>query len=93
MQQHSSKYFACRPPPPPTLGVGSKKFFSEHGKIKWNHECRNVVANILPADRPLGWDHLFSSEHGHAAGKHDGSNMVANSLPADPPPPSRWIKR
>ena len=58
MQQHGSKYFARRPPPPElTLGVGSKdqnSTFSEHGhvayQIKENHECNNMVANILPAE-------------------------------------------
>ena len=56
MQQHGSKYCASRPPPP-TFGVESKgqtSTFSEHGhiayQIKWNHECSNVVANILLAD-------------------------------------------
>ena len=54
--QHGSKYYARRPPPP-TLGVKRLKFnFSEHGhiayKIKGNHECSNMVANILPAAPP-----------------------------------------
>ena len=58
MQQQGSKYFARRPPPPPDpRGRGSKgqnSTFSEHGQvayqIKGNHECRNMVENILPAD-------------------------------------------
>ena len=45
------------PPPPPTLGGNRSKFnFSEQFhvafQIKGNHECSNMVANILPADRP-----------------------------------------
>ena len=54
------------PPPPPhthththTLGMGSKgqnSIFSEHGhdayQIKENHECSNMVANILLAEPP-----------------------------------------
>ena len=44
-------------PPQLTLGVGSKdqnSTFSEHGhvayQIKENHECNNMVANILPTE-------------------------------------------
>ena len=57
MQQHGSKYSVRRPP---TFGVGSKgqnSTFSEPVhvayKIKWNHECSNLVANIMPANRLL----------------------------------------
>ena len=64
MQQHDgSKCFACRPPPSPPppprpWSVGQNLTFSEHGhvayQIKENHECSNMVvnilANILPAD-------------------------------------------
>ena len=36
--------------------VGQNLTFSEHGHVayqmKENHECRNMVANILPADTP-----------------------------------------
>ena len=46
MQQHRSKLFACRPPPPPTLRMGSvdpNLSFSEHGhvayQIKENQEA------------------------------------------------------
>ena len=52
MQQHFSKYFACRPPsttPLPTSGmgtIGQNSTFSEHGhveyQIKGNHQ--NAVA-------------------------------------------------
>ena len=86
MQQHGSKYFAPRPPThthTSTLGMGSigkNSTFSEHSqvayKIKGNHECSNVVANILNADPPppstLGMgsmdqkNHIYS-EHGHVA--------------------------
>ena len=58
MQHHGSKYFADRPLPTPyPLTMGSKgqnSTFSEHGhvayQIKDNHECSNMVANILPSD-------------------------------------------
>ena len=58
MQQRGSKYFARRPPPTPLAlwmgSVGKKSVFSVHGhvtyQIKENHECSNMVANILPAD-------------------------------------------
>ena len=54
MQQHGSKYFACRSDRGQGGGRGSKFNFSEHGhaayQIKGNHECNNMVANILPAD-------------------------------------------
>ena len=32
-------------------------------QIKWNHECSNMIANIMPADPPT----LGGSEHGHVA--------------------------
>ena len=59
MQQHGSKYFDCRPALlPMTLwfgSVGQNSTFSEHGyvayQIKGNHECSNMVTNILIADR------------------------------------------
>ena len=58
MQQHGSKYFDCRPYPL-ALGFGSKGYnstFSDHGhvayQIKCNHECQNMVANILLAAPP-----------------------------------------
>ena len=58
MQQHGSKYFARRPLPDPAVGsIGQKSTFSEQGhvayQIKENHECSNMVANILPADPSL----------------------------------------
>ena len=60
MQQLGSKYFASRPHPTPTLGVrsnGQNSTFSEDGhvayQIKWNHECNNMVANIMPGDLNL----------------------------------------
>ena len=53
MQQHGSKYFFFADPTPPAGGVkGQNSTFSEHGHVtyqsKWNHECSNMVANILP---------------------------------------------
>ena len=69
-------------PADPHLTLGSKdqtSTFSEHGhvanQIKGNHECTNMVANILPADsqcphtlgmRSIGQNSFFS-EHGLVA--------------------------
>ena len=54
--QHGSKYYARRPPPLTLGSKGQNPTFSEHGhiayKIKGNHECSNMVANILPAAPP-----------------------------------------
>ena len=55
MQQHDSKYFACRPLLDPGDGFNRSKInFSEHGidayQIEENHECSIIIANILPAD-------------------------------------------
>ena len=55
--KHGSKYFARRPlSATPTLGVGSicqNSPFSQHSHVAYgivgNHECSNMVANILPA--------------------------------------------
>ena len=66
MQQHGSKYFAHRQIPHPCGSGGLKghnSFFSEHShlayRIKWNHECINMVGDSLPADPPphdpRGW--------------------------------------
>ena len=87
MQQHGSKYFACRPPPPPPTHT-----HTEHGhvayQIKGYQVCSNMVANILPAAPPPPPPHTHP-EHGHVAYQIKGnqvcSNMVANILPADPP--------
>ena len=69
MQQHGSKYFARRPPIPPTLGMGSvgqNSTFSEHGhvayQIKENQECSNMVANNLLADTPNPGDGVNRSK-------------------------------
>ena len=97
MQHHGSKYFADRPLPTPyplTMGsMGQNSTFSEHGhvayQIKDNHECSNMVANILPTDPPnttLGMgsvdQNLTFSEHGHVAYQikenHKCSHMEAN---------------
>ena len=55
MQKHGSKYFARIPPPPLTLGIGSKvqnALFSEYGhvayQIKCNDACSNMVAILYP---------------------------------------------
>ena len=64
--------------------IGQNSTFSEHGhvayQIKGNHECSNMVANILPTDPlpPLppppdhrGWGQKVKMpiflEHGHVA--------------------------
>ena len=47
MQQHGSTYFACRPPPPLTLGDGSRV------KIQL---LRNMVMSHIKLNvRPWGW--------------------------------------
>ena len=72
MQQHSSKYFSCRPHPfPLTFGMGSigqNLTFSEHGHVAYQingiTKCSNTVANIMPADPlPLDlWDGVNRSK-------------------------------
>ena len=63
---------------------------------KANHECSNMIANILPADLPQtqgvgskGQNSTFS-EHGHNAYQikwnHECSKMVANIFACRPPP-------
>ena len=58
MQQHGRKIF-CRIPLPDPLtqgmaSVGQTSTLSEHGHVtyqnKENHECSNMVANMLPKD-------------------------------------------
>ena len=56
---------------------GQNSTFSEHGHVAYqineNHECSNVVANILPTEDPLHPDPVDGvtrskftcSEHGH----------------------------
>ena len=107
MQQHGLILPADPyPPHTPTLGMGSasqNSTFSEHGHVayqnKENHECSNMVANILPADpQPptlgmwsVGQNSAFS-EHGHVAYQikenQECSNMIANILPTDTPLPT-----
>ena len=89
MQQHGSKYFACRSPSP-TLGMGSVRqnsTFSEHGhvtyQIKENQKCSNTVATIFPA-HPLPPDpgnganmsKFTFSEHGHVAYQIKGNHSM-----------------
>ena len=57
MQQHGSKYFACRFPRPRGWGqIIKNSTFSELGhveyQIKWNHECSNMVANMFACRPP-----------------------------------------
>ena len=102
MQQHGSKYFSLHPhPPDPAGGIKRSKFNYFRTchvayQIKWNHECSNMVANILSADpysllpptpppRPSGGVNRskFSFFQNMVI---KCSNMVANILPADPYP-------
>ena len=66
MQQYGNKYFSRRPPPStspdPRGGVNRSKF--NFFQIKGNHECSNMVANIL-TDTPN--QNSTFSEHGHIA--------------------------
>ena len=96
MQQHCSKFYARRLPPP-TLGI-------EHGhiayQIKGNHQIQQH-GSTYSAHRPfpdpetllLGskGQNYFFSEHGHVVYQikenQECSNILANILPADPPPP------
>ena len=73
-------YIFCRHTPPPTLGMGST--FSEHGHVEYqiqeNHECSNMVPNILPADPDpgdgsIGKNSTFS-EYGDAAYQIKGNH-------------------
>ena len=87
--------------------VGRNSTLSEHGfvayQIKENHECSNMVANKLPADRPTpppldpgDWENMSKIQHFQNMvmlhiklnGITKCSNMVANILPADPPLPT-----
>ena len=87
MQQHSSKYFARRPPM--TTGnefKRSKFIFAEYGhaayQIKGNHECSEMVANILLADPPLlgvsNSEVNFFSEHGLVDYQIKGNDECSN---------------
>ena len=54
-QQHGRKYFACRHPPPMTLGVKIQHLQNSvmlHIKLKGITKCSNMVANILAEDPP-----------------------------------------
>ena len=78
--------------------VGQNSTFSEHGhvayQIKENHECSNMVANILPADPPpptlgmgsIGQNSTFS-EHGHVAYQIKGNHEMQQRCSRPPPPP------
>ena len=53
MQQHGSKYFGSRPPPPLPLGIGSVgqiQLFQTYQIKKENRKCSNSVVNILLSD-------------------------------------------
>ena len=58
-------------------------------KIKENHECSNMVANILPADPHPTWgmgsvgQNSTFSEHGQVAYQIK-ENLKCSNLPADP---------
>ena len=86
MRKRGSIYFARRPPPTHKM---SKLTFSKHGhvayKLKWNHKCSHMVANISPADPPGSWGQkvkikLFQNiVMLHTKGNRECSNMVANA--------------
>ena len=97
-------------PTTPTLGMGSvgqNSTFAAHDhvayQIKENRESSNMIANILPKERPsptlgmvfIGKNSAFA-DHGHVAYQikenQECSCMVANILPADtyPPRPRPW---
>ena len=65
---------------PQTLGLDQmvKILFLEHGRVAYqingNHECRNMVAIILPADPGVGSKFNFFSEHGHVAYQINGNH-------------------
>ena len=101
MQQHGSKYFACRPHPL-TLGMGPKgqnSTFSEHGHVAYQIKCNpddktwlQIFCSQIPLQNPGDWVYRSKStfsEHGHVAYQLNGikkcSLMVANILPADTP--------
>ena len=51
MQQYISKYFACSPPPLPSIGQNST--FSEHGHVAYQIDPRPVPD---PLGGLKGWD-------------------------------------
>ena len=90
MQQHGSKYFACKPPTP-TLGMQSigqlyQNMVMLHIKLNGIMKCSNMVANILSADPSRPWrskvQNSIFSEHDLVAyqikGNHRCNNMIAN---------------
>ena len=105
LQQNGSKYFVrSSQTNSGGVSIGQNSTFLKQDqvvyKIKWNHECSNRMANILPTkhthDPPpcfitvLGTKGQIStfSVHGHVAYQIKGnqvcSNMIANILPTDP---------
>ena len=91
------------------VSKGQNSTFSEHGHIAYqiyeNHECSNVIANILNADTPYTPDPVDGvsrskftfSEHGHVTNQikenQECTNMVTNIFRTDPPNPLTvlWI--
>ena len=70
-----------------TLGWGQKtnffRIWSCCIKIKWNPECSNMIANILPADNPPPQNMVMLHIKGNVTCT-PCSNVVANVFPADP---------
>ena len=106
MQQHGSKYFAHRPPPP-TLGMGSVGHNSTFQnkvmlciKLKWiTNPATWLPADPLPPPltlKSVGQNFTFLA-HGFVAyqikDNHECSNMVANMLPTDPQDPWDGVSR
>ena len=90
MQQHGSKYIPAKGQSLPiNPGGWSSKliFFSEHCpvayQIKWNYECSNMVANILPATPPAwpwGWVQQVKIQIFHnMVMLHIKSNRIVNA--------------
>ena len=90
MRKRSSIYFAHRPPPTPPDPVGgvkmSKLTFSKHGhvayRLKWNHKCSHMVANISPQGPGCQKVKIKLFQNIvmlHIKGNLECSNMVANA--------------
>ena len=93
--------------------MGGNSTFSEHGyvanQIKENHECSNILANILPADTPTRYptpldpgdgvnrSKVIFLEHGHVAyqmwGNHEMQQLGSKYFACRPLPTPMTIGR
>ena len=92
MQQHGSKYYACRPPPPPIpsirmwLIVNFQLFHDMVYQIKGNHEMQQHSSKYFtcrpPSPLTLGMGpigrNLTFSDHGHVDIKLNGIIKCSN---------------